>query len=423
MMLMKKQRKKNHHIFTNFSYTLNDTPGRGPATNTKINHVRITDSFATCTDNSGKPLLSRESSDTMAYKKDSKKDEKSCETVLGLYGEHTSNYYSIEKYEPFTSNKQSRKHVMNVAPQSINSLPHAPNRSQNAASSDRSIPTLALPSQQVTPVNGPVKVLSHVGITYIEPLTAHLKKMSTSPPLENENISIKSRQANPSLSTPYHFSNTMAQSMNKKYHAVPAPLDRYAGNGMKSNDSKPSSPRPVELQKAIIPEAMQAVTQKTDDYLLSASPDSRKIQTSSSSNRSRSPAPQHAMPRTSSVRNMPPMGHQQHLHPSQHQRPNNNQQGRPTSPQPHYRSNPSSPQMPRSNGHTAPYPNQQYPGGKVQPPNYNKPMPSPTLSPSTSSNTARRPPHSPRMQQSPTQYYPSSSSGHLNSPPQSVSIH
>ena len=355
---------------------------------------------------------------------------KSRDTIMDIYDNHLYDFDDTEetKFPPVPTKQE----LSSVTPQSVKILPHVPNVAQAQQQ-------IATPKKDNFNVNNtlppvppfkqqqggqPVKDSSHVQMTYIQAPTSQMATMSISS--NNENIS-------PSLP-----SSSIQQN-------IPSPV-----SSRNMNDTKPSSPRAIEVQRAVIPEVMQAVTQKTDEYI---------------SDKNRQPQ-MAAIPRTSSIRTGPaPVNVNQRMQP-QYNQPPPPQRGAPSLQQQH-NGQPRSPVQAQFMGNTQQRPPmmqqqqngyqgqqhrqgppQGYNNGMQSPPpqqqqfrqgppqGYNnaRPMPSPTLSPNMSNNTGRRPPNGPPhgLQQPPGRFNsPSPSMSHLHangssmedlsSPPHSVS--
>lgn len=381
-----------------------------------------------------------ESSDEEHHNPLFKQQKKSRDTIMDIYDDH---FYDLDEDPTFPSPPALNHELANISPQSVKIFPHVPNVSQAEqsfnsgpiliATPNKAIPNVKSdlppipPNKQQTSVNQPVKDSSHVQMTYIQAPTAQMSTMSISPPIPTHNESLNN---SPSSFTSF--------SLNK--NPLPASPDRSIGVGMKNNmnDSKPSSPRAIEVQRAVIPEVMQAVTQKTDEYIS----DNRMQMPRSSSIRGpnalihnnqgtsprlqsqpqyqqrppqqmmqnhpgqlRSPMQQHQRPIMAQQQTGYPNGPPRQMMPQQ-QRPNQQySQNRPMQPLPQHQQQQQQQQQFR-------------PGPPAQSMTYNnpRPIPSPSHSPNLSNNTARRPPGgqplSPRLQQPP---------GRFNSPSPSLS--
>ncbi|GAA5816098.1 hypothetical protein MFLAVUS_009620 [Mucor flavus] len=351
---------------------------------------------------------------------------KSRDTIMDIYDNHF--FESDDEAVPVPPA------VVNINSQSVKILPHVPNVPQaqqffnsgpiptHTPNKDKPNVKQALPpippNKQQPSVPPPVKDFSHVQMTYIQAPTAQMSSMSISPPIPPSSDS----KFIPSSSFPLNNNHLSPSSPSSSFSP-----DRSIGIKSNMNDSKPSSPRAIEVQRAVIPEVMQAVTQKTDEYI--------------SDNRMQ-------IPRTSSIRAPQNQGPPQPRNQSSQQQQQHQQQ-RPMQ-QNGYSPNPQSRQMmPQQQQQQQQRPPQHYqqqqqqqqyqqrPGPPSQATSYNnsRPIPSPTLSPNVSSNTARRPPpggqpsSSPRLQQPAGRFISPSpsmsnlqahgSSEELNSPPDS----
>ncbi|GAA5803385.1 hypothetical protein HPULCUR_008864 [Helicostylum pulchrum] len=351
-----------------------------------------------------------------------KKSGKSRDTIMDIYDNHF--FESDDEAVPVPVPA-----VVNINPQSVKILPHVPNVPQaqhffnsgaiptHTPNKDKpnvkqGLPPIP-PNKQQPSVSPPVKDFSHVQMTYIQAPTAQMSSMSISPPIPAKN---ESKFISFPLNNNLHSPSSSSSSP-----------DRSIGIKSNMNDSKPSSPRAIEVQRAVIPEVMQAVTQKTDEYI--------------SDNRMQ-------IPRTSSIRASPqnqgPPPRNQSSQQQQQQRPMQ-QNGYPPNPQSRQMTPQQQQQQQRPPQHYQQQhhhqqhqqQHQQRPGPPSQAVSYNnsRPIPSPTLSPNVSSNTARRPPpggqpsSSPRLQQPAGRFISPSpsmnnlqahgSSEELNSPPDS----
>ncbi|KAI8372051.1 hypothetical protein EDC96DRAFT_552231 [Choanephora cucurbitarum] len=155
-------------------------------------------------------------------------------------------------YDKRAKETKSKQDSNTVAPQQINvafetsnasqtqvKLISTPPKKDNLNVKDNWSPnTLQSPAAEI-----PVKAVSHVQQAHIEPHKSQIETMYISDKTE--------------------YNSTSFSPLNQQMNKLAISPDRSRGN-----DSKPSSPRAVEVQRAIIPQAMQAVTQKTNDYLL-----------------------------------------------------------------------------------------------------------------------------------------------------------
>lgn len=381
-----------------------------------------------------------------------KQQKKSRDTIIDIYEEH---FYDSNEDLIFPSPPPIHYELANTSPQSVKILSHVPNVPQSQQSFDsgpdpnKAFPNVKYglppipPNKQQTSVSQPVKGSSHVQMTYIQPPTAQMSTISISPPTTALNESLNN--------------NSFSSFSLPKNSLSPSP-DKSFGIEMKSNmndNGKPSSPRAIEMQRAVIPEVMQAVTQKTDDYISNS-----RMQT----------------PRTSSIRGPNSPVHKNHVpsprlqsQPQYQQRPPQqmmqNHPAQPRSPmqqsqlpipnQQQHQQNGQSRQMPQqqrqlqqhNQNQSMQSPPQHYqqqqqqqsrPGPPAQSMAYNnqRAIPSPSHSPNVSSNTARRSPGgqplSPRLQQPHGRFVSPSpslsnlqarnSSEDLSSPPHSVRL-
>lgn len=407
----------------------------------KSKNIRNTDIFAFYSESGNVSPL--ESSDE--EEEDVQQGKKSRDTIMDIYENHIYD----DDYENIPP-VPSKTDLANIAPQTVKILPHVPNVPQaqqttvftnggmnpTPPNKDRSnvkgnLPPIP-PNKQMTAAVEPVKESAHVQMTYIEPPTSQLATMTVSPPIPHQN-----QLNNPSLPSSSSLQNkSLPPGMNHTSNKInPLPSPR--------NDGKPASPRAVEVQRAVIPEVMQAVTQKTDDYI------SHQHQYQQNDNRFDNRPPQ---PRSDSAQQVPMIPRNSSMRgpgQQQQQRPqmmhNSSYSGQPHSPmlnnkplpgQPHPQMNQQQ-QRPGMNpqGHNRPNPS---PPAHQQPMSYNNARPmhnqqTPSPSPSVS-NSARRPPanQSSHLQQPPGRFNsPSPSLTHmqangnsmddLSSPPHSVS--
>ncbi|CEI87487.1 hypothetical protein RMCBS344292_01899 [Rhizopus microsporus] len=220
--------------------------------------VRNTDIFTYYSENGGvSPLDSSDEEED-----DPKTAGNSRDTIMDLYDNHLT-----KQSEPSLGDS-----LANVTPQSVKILPQVPNVAQAKQAT-----TMHPPNKDTTNVKSaspikanashPVKDAGHVQMTYIEASTA---KMGT---LTISNTSDKSPSLSSSSSKP-------------------------AGTRMNAAE-KPSSPRAIEVQRAVVPEIMQAVTQNTDEYLAMKD----KMAQNTSAPAAARAALQQTVPRTSSMRN------------------------------------------------------------------------------------------------------------------------
>jgi hypothetical protein len=400
---------------------------------TKANkNIRNTDIFTFYSESGGvSPLESSDEED------DYKPLKPSRDTIMDIYDNHLYDDYADKPPVPV------KKDLANIAPQTVKILPHVPNASTNGGmnptppNKDRfnvkeNLPPIP-PNKQMAAVIEPVKDSSHVQMTYIQPPTAQLATMTVSPPpIPNQN----------QLNNPSSLSSSSSSSNSVQNKSLPGMSHSNKINPLpsKTNDGKPASPRAVEVQRAVIPEVMQAVTQKTDDYISHQHQNDNRYD-------NRSAAPQAPMiPRTSSMKG-PGQRHQINYSAGQpYHSPMQNHKPLPGQPQ-QYQQRPDMNQQ----GYNRPMPSppahqqnfRQGPPAQSQPVGYNnnarpmqKQQQQQTPSPSPSqSNSARRPPtnQSPHLQQPPGRFNsPSPSLTHLqangntmedlSSPPHSVSF-
>ncbi|EPB86588.1 hypothetical protein HMPREF1544_06662 [Mucor circinelloides 1006PhL] len=441
-------------------------------------NIRNTDIFTYYSENGGvSPLESSDEEDEEDRTHGSRKQGKSRDTIMDIYDnhfydDHQDDHDEASKFPtpPLPSTGMTTKHE--PMPQSVKILPHIPNVSQaqihNVPATNEPTPpnkdrsnvkdTLPpVPPNKQQPVNGPVKDSSHVQMTYIQPPTAQMSTMAISPPIPQPN------QLNNSTPSPVAIASsssstttTTTQNMNhhnNKINPLPASPN---GTGMKNNmdGGKPASPRAVEVQRVVLPEMMQAVTQNTDEYLSSSNKtqqnDKNRFQPVANNGMARpamqprsDSAPlqqqqQQQLPRSSSIRGQTQQQQQPpHHHHQQQQRPpmmqnnsypNQQQQLKPLPGQPQPQMMMNNQQPPQNQyGYNArpmnsPPPQQQH--YQQQPPQQQhqyRPMngggaPSPILA--NAGNNRRPPPpagaqpSSPRLQQPP---------GRFNSPSPSLS--
>jgi hypothetical protein len=383
--------------------------------------VRNTDIFAFYSESGAVSPL--ESSD-----EDEPTTKPSRDTIMGIYDDHINDNYEempSVKILPHVPNVPQAQQISAFTNGGMNPTP--PNKDKSNVKEN--LPPIP-PKEQSTAAVQPVKDLAHVQMSYIQPPTAQLATMTVSPPIPHQN-----QLNNSSFSSSASSSNLNKMNQSNKINPLPSPR----------NDGKPASPRAVEVQRAVIPEVMQAVTQKTDDYISRQQNDHHYTQQTP------------MVPRTSSIRG--PGQHQQH-HQQHHQQqrpqmmqnssysgqgghsPMQNHKPLPNQPQHHPQQRPAMNQQGYNRPHPSPPAHQQNfrqgPPAQSQPMGYNNARPmqqAPSPSPSASSN-ARRPPtnQSPHLQQPPGRFNsPSPSLTHLQasgnsmedlgSPPHSVSLH
>ncbi|ORE04936.1 hypothetical protein BCV72DRAFT_210266 [Rhizopus microsporus var. microsporus] len=221
--------------------------------------VRNTDIFTYYSENGGvSPLDSSDEEE----EDDLKTAGNSRDTIMDLYDNHLT-----KQPEPSLGDS-----LANVTPQSVKILPQVPNVAQAKQATTMHPPNKGTTNvKSASPIkenaSHPVKDAGHVQMTYIEAPTA---KMGT---LTISNTSDKS----PSLSSS---------------------SPKLAGTRMNAAE-KPSSPRAIEVQRAVVPEIMQAVTQNTNEYLAMKD----KMAQNTSAPAAARAALQQTVPRTSSMRN------------------------------------------------------------------------------------------------------------------------
>ncbi|KAI8642061.1 hypothetical protein BD408DRAFT_417017 [Parasitella parasitica] len=402
---------------------------------TKAASIRNTDIFTYYSENGGVSPL--ESSDDDDHG-NSKNQGKSRDTIMDIYDNHLYDYGddndNTSKFPapsvPAVS-KESMSQTVKIPQQAqMQNMPTPPNKDRPNVKDI--LPPVPPKNQQ--PVNEPLKESCHVQMTYIQPPTAQMSSMSISPPFPQSN-ELNSSNSPPaavaSLSSSSSFSSSSSSpsspKMNYSNRINPLPSPS-------SISSKPSSPRAVQVQKVVIPQTMQAVTQKTDDYLSSSSnktlqPETSRFQPVANNAMSRpamqprsDSAPlqqqQQQLPRISSMRGQqqqrPPMM-QSNSYTTQSHLQNQSQMTMNVQPQ-QQRPLPSSPQSPYGyNGNamsTAPSQQQQYR------PAYGGGGASSSIA-SHSPNGRRAPggqPLSPGVQQPPGRFNsPSPSQRHMNS--------
>lgn len=120
--------------------------------------------------------------------------------------------------------------LTHIAPQSVKILPDVPQSQEISTMRPQNgdKPNVKVSSPN-TAVHEPLKDASHVQMTYIQPPTAQMETMTISGPTVKDSSLSSLKPTEPSMS--------------------------------------PSSPRAIEVQRAVVPEIMQAVTQKTEEYL------------------------------------------------------------------------------------------------------------------------------------------------------------
>lgn len=210
------------------------------------------------------------------------------DTIMDIYDNHLYDSDGESEF-PLPPKKNNNDDLSNIKPQSVKILSHVPNVAQAQQNfNNGSIPTTnpnrdnsnvkdhlppIPPNKQQPAGNQPVKDPSHVQMTYIQAPTAQMTSMSISPSTpanqhHGESFSLNNK------SNPVSSSSSSSSLKNGNSHSpLTVNLDNKSiGAGMKNNmmndnNTKPSSPRAIEVQRAVIPEVMQAVTQKTDEYI------------------------------------------------------------------------------------------------------------------------------------------------------------
>ncbi|GAN01510.1 hypothetical protein MAM1_0008d00943 [Mucor ambiguus] len=258
-------------------------------------NIRNTDIFTYYSENGGvSPLESSDEEDGEDSTHANRHQGKSRDTIMDIYDnhfyDHEDEHDTASKFAtpPLPASSGMTKHE--PMPQSVKILPHIPNVSQaqihnnvpatnepTPPNKDRSNVNETLPPappNKQQPVHGPVKDSSHVQMTYIQPPTAQMSTMSISPPIPQSNqlnnLSIPSPVAvasSSSTTTP----NMNHHNNSNKVNPLPASPNGAASKNNMIDGGKPASPRAVEVQRVVLPEMMQAVTQNTDDYLSSSS--------------------------------------------------------------------------------------------------------------------------------------------------------
>lgn len=432
--------------------------------------IRNTDIFTFYSENGGiSPLESSDEEDEQAPRRH---QGKSRDTIMDIYDNH---FYDQDDHQDAASKFPTPPlpapgATQQPMPQSVKILPHLPNVSQAQIHSkvpatneptppnkDRSNVNETLPPNKQQPAHGPVKDSSHVQMTYIQPPTAQMSTMSITPPIPQSNQLNNSPAPSPASSSAvppnmnHHHHNT-----NNKVNPLPVSPNGTAAKNAMLDGGKPASPRAVEVQRVVLPEMMQAVTQNTNDYLSSSSKtqqqnDKSRFQPVANSGVPRpamqprsDSAPSQQLPRSSSIRG-PAQQQQQQQRPPMMQNnsyPNQHQQMKPLPGQPRppmamnnqqppqnqygYNARPmNSPPPQQQQFQQQQYQQQQY---QQQPPQHQYgPMngagaPSPILA---NAGNSRRPPppagaqpSSPRLQQPPGRFNspsPSMAPRHMNS--------
>ncbi|CAO3670627.1 unnamed protein product [Rhizopus stolonifer] len=161
--------------------------------------------------------------------------------------------------------------LAHIAPQSVKILPEVP---QSQEISTMRPPNGDKPNVKTsspnTAVHEPLKDASHVQMTYIQPPTAQMETMTISGPTVKGSSLSSLKPTEPNMS--------------------------------------PSSPRAIEVQRAVVPEIMQAVTQKTEEYLETTRKQSTTPRTTSIVSNQKSLPQKPHMPQQNSPRltNRPP---------------------------------------------------------------------------------------------------------------------
>lgn len=408
-------------------------------------NIRNTDIFTYYSENGGVSPL--ESSDEEGEQDNRRPQGKSRDTIMDIYDNHfydqDDDQDAAAQFPPPPVPGMAKK--PEPMPQSVKILPHIPNVSQvqihnnvpaaaatnepTPPNKDRSNVNGTLPPNNQQPAHGPVKDSSHVQMTYIQPPTAQMSTMSISPPIPQSNqlnnsspVAAAAASSSSSSTMNHHHHNN-----SNKINPLPASPNGASKNNMMMDGGKPASPRAVEVQRVVLPEMMQAVTQNTDDYLSSSSKPLQQQNDKSRfqpvANNGMAPSQQQPMPRSSSIRG--PQQQQQQQRPPMMQNnsyPNQPQQHKPLPGQPQPQ-----PQMMMMNNNQQQPPQNQYgynarPMNSPPPPQHQyRPMnggggASPILA---NAGNNRRPPQpvggaqpsSPRLQQPP---------GRFNSPSPSM---
>lgn len=358
---------------------------------------------------------------------------KSRDTIMDIYdghlydfGQDANEFPLPPKQQQTVNNSNSNNNTSNVTHGTIPTA--TPNKDKfNVSNNVPSIPsTTPLPS-----VSQPVKDSSHVQMQYIQAPTAQMATMTISTPTII-NSPLPTSPSSTSLSSSIYNNNNNTPPpppvpINTNYNTVGSQMK----NNMMNDNSKPSSPRAVEVQRAVIPEAMQAVTQKTDEYIQQQVTTVPQIPRTSSMRHGPSganssaqgpppPTPSKVMSPTYQQQQNGGYAQQQHgggyAQQQQQQRPmmmNGGQQQRPPpSPgmqQQPYGYNRPMPSPPPQQQQFRPNNNMNYNNGGA------RPMMSPQLSPSLSNNTRRGPPPPPSHQTN-NQYGVQQPPGRFNAP-------
>ncbi|KAG1147714.1 hypothetical protein G6F37_008190 [Rhizopus arrhizus] len=165
--------------------------------------------------------------------------------------------------------------LANTLSQSVKTLPQVPNVAQIQKASTMDQPNkVNLNVNSASPikqnVNHPVKDASHVQMTYIQESIDQMGTMS--------------------------ISNSIAEDS-----SFPSSSSLKSNISTMNASEKPASPRAVEVQRAVVPEIMQAVTQNTEEYLETTMKKDRLLQSANAPAAARA-ALQKTIPRTSSMR-------------------------------------------------------------------------------------------------------------------------
>ncbi|KAK4520351.1 uncharacterized protein ATC70_008485 [Mucor velutinosus] len=257
--------------------------------------IRNTDIFTFYSENGGvSPLESSDEEGEEDITHANRHQGKSRDTIMDIYDnhfyDHQDDHDTTSKFStpPLPTSGMTKQQQHEPMPQSVKILPHIPNVSQvhihnnvpatnepTPPNKDRSNVNETLPPappNKQQPVHGPVKDSSHVQMTYIQPPTAQMSTMSISPPIPQSNQ--LNNSSAPSSAAVASSSSSTTPNMNyhnnsNKINPLPASPNGAPKNNM-MDGGKPASPRAVEVQRVVLPEMMQAVTQNTDDYLSSS---------------------------------------------------------------------------------------------------------------------------------------------------------
>ncbi|KAI8992694.1 hypothetical protein BDB01DRAFT_446792 [Pilobolus umbonatus] len=291
---------------------------KNTATQNKPN-LRNTDIFTFYSDFGG--ISPIDSSDDEDFYSSTIRTDKSRDTIMDIYDNHFYDF-DDEPFPPVSINQHAgmKQDLANITPQSVKILPSIPNVSQTQHELSKPANSGPLPSipkkddfnvktalplnKEIAAAGTPVKDSSHIQMTYIQAPTAQMATMSISSSLPGNNNEHKNEQQDELASSSTTTPNNMLKAQN---NPMPVPVNRPA-NGMKANDmSKPASPRAIEVQRAVIPEVMHAITQNTDDYITTSTrvEDNYNRHQNNPSTNGPYPGMPAQLPRTSSIRNNP----------------------------------------------------------------------------------------------------------------------